>query len=372
MTRSLRVLTLSVACAGCGTSASSSAPDGFFGSVVPETHADACATVTEPLMTDLQLFQSVQGNLSAAMDLVVTDTDLYVALNGTMSSGIFRIHFSDSVFAAPMVDPVSSVNGQENAMAVTGGLLVFSESREGQVVNAGSGDIVRASLDGSQVVNLATDAIIPTTVFGPAGTLAVDDTHAYFAAAAGVKSVSLSGGDATTLTTHTGAIALIHGDVVVADSAAGAIYSVPAAGGDVTLLASGLQGNLGPIIACGSQICFMSEVELPPPQVGVATLQALDARGRLTPIITSSDLYVPQKLAFDGQSFYVTVGGGASLGSLVTIPLAANRPLEVTEAAWGLAVDEACVYVADTSGVATIAKNVLQSSANLVTADGSF
>ena len=252
---------------------------------------------------------------------------------------------------------IAAVEGTEQSMALSTDYLVFSEAHAG---NAGgwSGEIVRVGLDGSDRTVLFSGDVDVASIFGPAGTLVTDGKNAYFATGGGVMSVPLAGGPPTTLTTHTGAIALVGPSVVVADSAAGGLFRVPVAGGSATTLVSGLTGNLGPVVACGSSVCWASEVEVGPSMQGTATLQQLDASGAATTLSQGDALYVVYRMLFDGTEFFATMLADASVGTLARVPAAGGTPALGGDFGAGIAVDDECLYVADiVDGVYSVTKD---------------
>jgi hypothetical protein len=310
------------------------------------TTAVKCSPTPTSLISSSGLFSLAPGGLSAAMDLAVNATDLYVAVNST----IVRVPLGGGPLST-----IAAVQDNEQAMVLTSEYVVFAEVHTA-ANNGWAGEIVRVGLDGSDRTVLFSGDISSSTLFGPVGTLATDGKNAYFAAQDGVRSVPLSGGAATVLTTHTGAMALIGSNVVVADSFAESIFSVPAGGGTVTAITTGLSGNLGPIVGCGNSICWASEIEVGYSMAGTGTLQELGPSGPPTMLSQGDALYAMYRLVFDGTEFFATTLGDASLGSLVRVPAAGGPP------GWGgfgsgVAVDDECLYVADTAtGVYSVAK----------------
>lgn len=254
--------------------------------------------------------------ISAAMDLAVSATDVYVAVTYGDSSG--------AVLRAPIrggtTSLVTTIDGAEQALLVTGDSVVFAQAR--QSPHARAGDIVRVGLDGSARTVLASDEVGVGTIFGPSGVLASDGTNVYFAVAGGTKSVPLAGGTVQTLSVHTGSIAVVGTDVVIADSTAEALFEVPLQGGAETTLATGFSGTLGPVIPCGAGVCWASAVPVGPSQAGTGTLSALAALAAGTPTTVASDgnLYFPYRLVFDGSHFFMTTFTDASPGFLATVP----------------------------------------------------
>jgi hypothetical protein len=152
------------------------------------------------------------------------------------------------------------------------------------------------------------------------------------------------------LTAHTGAMAIVGGNIVVADSTAESVYAVPATGdAAATPLVTGLTGNLGPLVGCGNDVCLVSEVEVGPSQVGIATLQEIKSNGAVTPLVTSGDLYIAARLLFDGTTFYGTTGGDVSTGIAFSIPVGGGVASVIGQG-MGIVVDDSCVYLANVSG----------------------
>jgi hypothetical protein len=309
-----------------------------------------CGPTPTSLISSKDLFSIAPGGLSAAMDLAVNATDVYVGVNSNPNATIVRVPLGGG-----STSTVAAVEGNEQALVLTSEYVVFAESHTASN-NGWAGEIVRVGLDGSNRTVLFSGNISPSTIFGPAGTLATDGTDAYFAAQDGVRSVPLTGGAATLLTTHTGAMTLVGSNVVVADSTAEGIFSVPAAGGPVTTRTTGLSGNLGPVVACGSSICWASEDEVAPSMAGTETLQELGSSGPPMTLSQGGALYVVYRLVFDGTEFFATTLADASEGTLVRIPAAGGSPGTGAFGS-GVAVDDECLYVADTvSGVYSVAK----------------
>jgi hypothetical protein len=314
------------------------------------TTTGKCGPTPTSLISSKSLFSLAAGGLSAAMDLAVNATDLYVAVNSNPNATIVRVPLGGGPTSS-----VANVEGTEQAMVLTGDYVVFAESHTTSN-NGWAGEIVRVGLDGSDRTVLFSGSISPSTIFGPAGTLATDGKNAYFSAQDGVRSVPLAGGAATVLTTHTGAMALVGSNVVIADTSAEGIFSVPAAGGPVTAIATGLSGNLGPVVACGSSICWASETEVAPSMAGTETLQELGPSGSPMTLSQGVALYVVYRLVFDGTEFFATTLADASIGTLVRVSAAGGSPATGAFGS-GVAVDDDCLYVADTaSGVYSVAK----------------
>jgi hypothetical protein len=337
------------ACGGSGGAGSgahdSGAADTVSSGVAPSpTNGAKCGATPTTLITRSQLSGSL-NEVSAAMDVAVNASDLYAAVSSTSSSIVLRVPLQGGA-----ISMIASVEGFEQGLVLTDQYLLLAES------NGGSGGIVRMGLDGSHSTLLFSGSIPSSTIFGPAGVLASDGQNAYFATGSGIESVPLTGGSAKMLTAHTGAMALIGANVVVADDSAEGLFSVPVAGGPVSTLAAGLTGNLGPVVGCGSSICFASEVPVAPSLEGTEGLQQLGPSGSVTTLSQSGALYAIYRLVFDGAEFFATTLADASIGSLARIPAAGGTPVGGGFGS-GLAVDDQCLYVADfATGVYSVAK----------------
>ena len=309
-----------------------------------------CGPTPRSFITSDGLFSIESGGISAGMDLAVNATDLYVAVNSNPNGTILRVPLGGGP-----ISTVAAVEGNEQTLVLTDHYVVFAESRASN--NGWAGEIVRVGLDGSDRTVLFSESIDSSAIFGPAGIVTTDGKNAYFAAQDGVRSVPLGGGAVTVLTTQTGALALVGSKIVIADSSAESIFSVPAAGGPVTALATGLSGNLGPVVACASSICWASEVEVGPSVQGTAMLQELGPSGPPTTLSQGAALYAVYRLVFDGTEFFATMTADASVGTLTRIPATGGPPPVTAGFGSGVAVDDECLYVADVAaGVYSVAK----------------
>jgi len=291
------------------------------------------------------------------MDVAVSTTDLYLAVNyedggSVASTALMRIPLSGG-----HPSQAATFDGTEQGLLVVNQFVVIALSRRDSS-GASTGEIIRLDLDGRNRTTLASGRIPSSSLFGPAGILATDDHNVYFAAEDGAKSVPLLGGAARSLTTNTGSLAVVGSNLVIADRSAGAIVSVPLQGGRVTTLVDHLSGALGPVVTCGDAICWASEDEVAPVQTGTGAITKLASSNGSTPSTLASDggLYIVQRLAFDGTTFFATMGADASPGSLARIPAQGGSPVFMG-AGFGLAIDDQCVYSAGAlSGVYSVVK----------------
>ncbi len=312
-----------------------------------------CAAAPTQLLTANDLFgpDATAIGISAGMDLAVNATDLYVAVNyGSSGGAILRAPIRGG---APAV--VASVDGSEQGFMLTADSVVFAQADN--PYNHATGAIVRVGLQGGSRTVLASASIEAGTIFGPSGILATDGTDVYFAASDGTRAVPLAGGAARMLTSHTGPLTIVGTNLVIADSAAEGVFTVPLAGGDPAAIASNLSGNLGPILGCGSNICWASAVPVSPSEPGTGQLMQLaPAGGTPVSLAASDDLYVVNHLAFDGTAFYATMLADVSFGVLARVPAAGGAPM-MAAGGDGLAIDDECLYVGDvTHGVYSVAK----------------
>jgi hypothetical protein len=320
---------------------SSSVDAGPLSSAETGTPTGPKCTTMPTLLVDAQDLLPADGGavaISAAMDLAVNATDLYFAVSYVGTGAVMRVPIQGGGRPA-MVAPVA---GSEQALLLTGDSLVFAQSH-GDPTTGWSGDIVRVGLQGGESRVLASASIAPATIFGPAGILATDGQNVYFAAEDGTKKVALAGGPVEALTTHTGALAVVGTNLVIADGAAGGVFSVPIAGGAATALATNLPGCLGPILSCGQNICWASAVEVGPSQLGTGSLMQLDPSGSL--VTLSDGFYVAYRLQFDGTDFFATLLADLSFGSVVRVPAAGGTPVSIGRGGSGLALDDECLYV---------------------------
>jgi hypothetical protein len=309
-----------------------------------------CTATPTKLIDAKELLVLDAGGISVAMDLALSATDLYVAVNYDHDGALLRIpvHGGKPVYVAP-------IYGSEQALLVTGDSVVLAESHDDP--DAGlSGEIVRLALHGFPRTVLASGRIVLSSIFGPSGILATDGHNVLFAAQDGTKSVPLAGGAVQTLTTHTGSLAVVGSNVVIADSSAGAVFSVPITGGPVTTLATNLAGDLGPVLSCGSDICWASAVPVAPSESGTGSITQLSPAGALATLSEGGRLYVVYRLVFDGSDFFATMLADVSSGSLATIAGAGGMPVSLGSGS-GLAIDDKCLYAGDVlQGVYSVAK----------------
>lgn len=316
-----------------------------------------CKTTPTLLLDESDLlFWTVGLGISGGMDLAVSTTDLYIAFTYPVdgvpeeSGALLRVPIQGGTRRR-----MTRIIGSAQALLVTGDSVVVASSYRDEDGNQ-SGEIVRMDLLGDEKSVLATAPITNATLFGPHGILATDGQSVYFSAQDGTKRVSLEGGAVETLTNHTGPLAVVGSNVVIADESEGALFSIPLEGGPETILAANLTGTLGHVLSCGTDICWTSTV----PDIGTigpsgtGSLMRLGSSGG--PIVLTTELYGTHRLVFDGSDFFVTktLGIGASL---VRIPDTGGPPIDMGIGD-GLAIDDACLYTGTvTRGVYSVAKS---------------
>lgn len=282
---------------------------------------------------------------SVAIDLVVNATDLFYVIGAGQPTQT-RLMRAPIHGGVPVL--VTHLQSNEQALLMTPTGVLVAESEDS--TEMGSGKIVRVSFDGHSVVDVS-----PYT--GSVGNLATDGSRLYFADADGTKSVPLTGGDVTVLTTKTGSIALVGSNIVIADNAEGVVFEVPAAGGTVEMLSTNQAGAEVPF-ACGSDLCWTTGAEGPPPGSppgtgyvageGVGTIVELAPGASPKTLVQSASLYPIWRIVFGGDRFFASVIGDASSGDVVTVPAGGGDVAEIGFGS-GIAIDESCLYMSNIS-----------------------
>jgi hypothetical protein len=271
---------------------------------------------------------------------------------GGWTGGLFRIPVRGGS-PTQLIAPTGEIASH---FVVTKDGVVFAASTDKGKDPGGTAYLFRVPLKGGTMIKLATTS-------GLAGYVATDGTNAYFSDNDGIKSVPVKSGSVTTLTTDlVFSFAPIGSELILADFSNNRIGSVPLSGGSTTTVAT---AQLAPVypLACGSSICWANAGNLSgaeadgglPPREGA--LQKSTA-GTTTNLSTSSSLFEPFAVVFDGDDFYTVAG--SSGGDISRIPGngGATTVLVSTLAANGLAIDESCVYWSDTfGGIYSLAKS---------------
>jgi hypothetical protein len=280
---------------------------------------------------------------SVAMDLAAGATDLYVAINYAPGGALVRV----PIRGGP-VKNVASITGTERALSLTSDSAIFVQTVP-DADGGYTGQVVRVGLEGGPTVVLASAPMVEASILGPAGILATDGKDVYFAAQNGTWTVPVTGGSPHILTSHTGALALVGSNVLVADTSDEAIFSVPTTGGPAGVRVSNLSGGLGPVLSCGVNLCWGSVL---PPEAGSyaypgpgSALMQLDPAGAVTTLENVGPIY---RLAFDGTNFFVASAAG--LGELARVPADGGPGGGPIGVGTGLAIDDECLYVGDVTG----------------------
>jgi hypothetical protein len=126
------------------------------------------------------------------------------------------------------------------------------------------------------------------------------------------------------------------------------VVSVPLDGGPENIIAANLVGAWDPI-ACGSAVCWLSEVG--PGEWGVFRSNP-DAGA---PDMIADSIGEPLTLLFDGRNFYGTSGAGGALWRIPSFSAPVNDG-----GANGLAMDDSCLYWSTHEGIFSLAKDVAE------------
>jgi hypothetical protein len=309
-----------------------------------------CGPMPTVYLPPADLYDDASTAVSPAMDLAVNETDLYVAINDAPNARILRVPLGGGP-----AQTVGNVDGVEQAMIFAGGYLVYASLSINAEAGGDGGEVVRVGLDGSNPTVLYSGLTTSLSyVEGLPGILASDGTAVYIATERGVLSVPLAGGTPTTLTTQVGPIALNGPNLLVAAPAtdfgrSSTLYSVPTSGGPTAAVVT-VNDDIDIIVRCGDSMCIVSDL---------GALQAVDSSGAVTMLAQGAALTAVYRMLYDGTQFFVTTIGNTTavnLGSLLRVPASGGTPVSGGEGS-GIAVDSACLYVADIDyGVYGVAK----------------
>ncbi len=229
--------------------------------------------------------------------------------------------------------------------------------------------VILGETDPSGTVNIATVArgggtqtIVATltgaVLFTPPVT---DGTSIFFGDGAGVESVPLAPASVPVTPTRLSPASpnnlAVFGQSLLMLLPTGAIESLPvAAGGDggaETSLGTSLPSTPRTLIACGSDACWLAGgdlEEMAPAGGAVATTATL-----------TGPLAAPTALVYDGTNFFVagTAGASTGTGAIARVPRQGGPQVVVATlpSAGPIAVDEACVYFATSTGIFSLQKN---------------
>ena len=127
----------------------------------PSTGTTAkCGSTPTSLISSSDVFSLAPGGLSAAMDLAVNATDLYVAVNSNPNATIVRVPLGGG-----SISTVTAVEGNEQALVLTDDYVVFAETHTAPN-NGWTGEIVRVDPDGSNRTVLFSGSISPSSISG--------------------------------------------------------------------------------------------------------------------------------------------------------------------------------------------------------------
>lgn len=327
--------------------------------VTSTTDTPKCSATSAQLIAMADLTRPDASNpqaISAAMDLAVNGDDLYVAVNyGGTAGALFRLPIRGGASTL-----VTRINGTEEGLLIAGDSIVFTQMRRVDGDAMTTGEVMRVPLNGGDPVALATARITEGNLLGGNGTLASDGHDVYFATYDGTKSVPLAGGTVRDVSTSFGSLALAGARLVIADANAHALVALPltAAGGTQTL-ASGLPSLLGPVVACGGDVCFATGDPGTSVSCGCGSLaiEKLDSAGTITKLWQSNDVFegVDRLRASDDELYGSTIGD-ASVGDVFELSTSGGELVEIGDGT-GVAIDDECVYTASAeSGVSSVAK----------------
>jgi hypothetical protein len=278
------------------------------------------------------------GVLQQAHDIAVVGSEVYFTL-GTYGQ-------PSSLWSVPAAGGaavrVTTLPGEEDAMVATSTTLVLAVSSEGK-----SASLLRIPIDGSPMATLTpTDGMVTS--------LLSDGVDVFFEDSEGAKSVPLGGGKPQLLALESGTLGLAGSNLLVADSSASAILSVPKAGGAATTVATNQPGVEFPT-ACGADLCWFNQYRcggVPMGEVCVAT-QGAGALVRMpaggSPVMSSQDplLYPAGAVVFDGSAFFVLDVHDASLDEGLARVSADGAQSVSLGGANGIAVSGGCLFVID-------------------------
>jgi hypothetical protein len=344
---SVTLLALTLGACASGVTNNDSSNDAPKCTATP-TQLIAISDLTRPDTTNPQ-------TTSAAMDLAVSANDVYVAVNYGETGALFRlpIHGGASTL-------ITHINGTEQGLLIAGDSVVMSQMRRVDGDALTTGEVVKIPLQGGDPVALATGRITEGNVLANNGTLASDGHDVYFATYDGAKSVPLAGGDVRNLSTEVGSLAILGERLVIADAAAHTLVSLPLMAADAAMtLASGLPQLLGPVAACGDDVCFAAGDPGTSVACGCGSLaiDKLDSTGAITHLWQSSASAegVYRLLSSDAELYGSTMGD-ASFGGAFKLSTNGGELVELGEAT-GIAVDDECLYTASAlTGVTSVAK----------------
>ena len=295
-----------------------------------------CGPAPRQLVDFNALVSKALGGSIGAMQLAVDATNVYFVFDGSLMRVPLR-------GGPPVVMQSLARVIQENDVVVTSTAVLLHG-----IVGLGSNDqVLRVPLDGGPTTTLATTN-------GQVKAFVANESAVYFGDQDGVKTVPVAGGNVQTLTDamsgSVSGLAIAGANLIVTTANFiandGAVFSVPLGGGAPTELAAQQSSASFPMV-CGSDVCWWTGA--PPTPMG-PTGPGYIARLENGAVTTISAPVFPWSLAFDGWSFFETVGCDACSGTLVRIP-ASGAPVTSMVTAGYAAVDEDCVYFSVADGI---------------------
>lgn len=287
----------------------------------------------------------------SAVALAVDATNIYFVFNDFLMS--VRIRGGTVSTLSELEKDKSLVLQDVEPIVVSTRVIVHFATKDG------AEQIVAIPIEGGSATTL-------TVATGRIGGMAADEQNVYFVDEDGLKSISMSGGDARILTDEVavphvggfygGALAVAGQKLIVTEgNDREALVSVPIDGGSPTTLATG-QPNASFPMSCGADICWWSGAT----PDGVAGTPGPGMIARLDP---SGDLktlpgapFFPWSLSFDGVDFFETVGCDICDGTLLRIPSAGGSVVRM--GAGGFAsVDDTCAYWSTRDGIFSAIKS---------------
>jgi hypothetical protein len=319
---------------GCGGRASAT-PGGGSGS------SPKCGPNPVQLVDFNLLAAQVHAEGIGAMPIAIDAANVYFVFGNTLMRVPLRGGPASSMFALQTIDLGTDLFQDPGPVVVSNRVLLYEL--------APSGD--------EQIVSVPTQGGSPTTLATTSGNVAAftaSDTDVYFVDSTDLQSVPVTGGSVKMLSNQIGpgasGVALIGSNLVVTTygpdpHTAGTVLSVPMQGGPLTTLATNQPSASFPM-ACGMDVCWYTGAA---PSVMGPTGPGFIARLAGDDVTTIPGEVYPWSFAFDGSSFFETVGCDVCSGTLVRIPSTGAPPVKMVAAGYA-AVDDECVYVSVADG----------------------
>jgi hypothetical protein len=294
--------------------------------------------------------QLVDFNLLAAqvhsegigtMPIGIDAANVYFVFNNTLMRVPLRGGPASSIFTLQTIDLQTDLIQDPSPFVASNRVLLY------ELAPSGDEQIVSVPTQGGSATTLATTN-------GNLVAFTASDTDVYFVDSSGLQSVPMTGGSVKLLSNQIGpgasGVALIGSNLVVTtygpdSSTAGTVLSVPVQGGPTTSLATNQPSASFPM-ACGTDVCWYTGAA---PSAMGPTGPGFIARLAGTAVTTISGEVYPRSLAFDGASFFETVGCDICSGTLVRIPSTGAPPVKMVTAGYA-AVDDECVYFSVAAG----------------------